>query len=580
MKPAEKTSAPRRPTPVPAVAGLDAYSPPRHLAPVDLLLAGNEGDWPSTDLLHWVAERDVSVLRRYPSARELEAALAERLAVAPEQVAVTAGGDEAIDRVCRAYLAAGRRIAMPQPTFVMLPYYAALAGAVVDAVPWREGPYPLNAVLEAITEETAVVVVVSPNNPNGAVATAADLRALAEAAPHAVLLVDLAYAEYADEDLTAAALAFSNAVVVRTISKAWGLAGLRVGYAVGSPEMIAVLRAAGGPYSVSGLSLALAGRALATGTEAKERHVARVRVERRQLEALVAELGLSAPTSQGNFVLVRTADPTWLRDGLAGLGIAVRIFPGEAGLEDCARITCPGDEASFDRLCRALRAVVQPQALLFDLDGVLADVSRSYRRAIEATAASYGVTVTADDVARIKAAGDANNDWVVTHRLIVAGGVPAELAEVTERFEELYQGTDAEPGLRRHETLLPPRELLQQWAARLPLGIVTGRPRRDAERWLADQGLAELFGTVVCMEDGPVKPDPAPVTIALNRMSVASAWMFGDTPDDVRAARGAGVVPIGLPAPGEDRVRAADTLLRAGAARVVTDLSEIEECLP
>ena len=170
----------------------------------------------------------------------------------------------AIDRLCRAYLAPGRRIVMPQPTFVMLPYYAALAGAEIDAVPWREGPYPLEAVLDAVTEQTAVIVVVSPNNPNGAVATAADLRALAEAAPHAVLLVDLAYAEYADEDLTAAALSHPSAVVVRTISKAWGLAGLRVGYAVGSPELIAILRVAGGPFSVSGLSLAVAERALAS----------------------------------------------------------------------------------------------------------------------------------------------------------------------------------------------------------------------------------------------------------------------------------------------------------------------------
>ena len=544
------------------------------------MLSGNEGDWPPAALLQWVAERDVSLLRSYPSAGELERALAERLSVSPGQVAVTAGGDEAIDRLCRAYLAPGRRIVMPQPTFVMLPHYAGLAGAEIDTVPWREGPYPLAAVLDAVTEQTAMIAVVSPNNPNGAVATAADLRALAEAAPHAVLLVDLAYAEYADEDLTAAALSHPSAVVVRTISKAWGLAGLRIGYAVGSPELIAILRVAGGPFSVSGLSLAVAERALASGHDAKERHVARVREERYQLEQLVRELGLHAPTGQGNFVQVRTEDPTWLRDGLAGLGIAVRIFPGEPGLEDCARITCPGNEESFDRLCRALRAVLRPQALLFDLDGVLADVSGSYRRAIEATAASYGVQVTVDDIARIKAAGDANNDWVVTHRLIAAGGVNVEQSQVTERFERLYQGTDDEPGLYRHESLLLSRDLLQRWASRWPLGIVTGRPRRDAERWLADQSLAELFGTVVCMEDGPVKPDPAPVQTALQRMGVASAWMFGDTPDDVRAARGAGVVPIGTPAPGEDPDRATDTLLRAGAARVVTELSEIEEILP
>jgi beta-phosphoglucomutase-like phosphatase (HAD superfamily) len=95
-----------------------------------------------------------------------------------------------------------------------------------------------------------------------------------------------------------------------------------------------------------------------------------------------------------------------------------------------------------------------PEAILFDLDGVLADVSRSYRECVIATAAGYGVPVTPDEVARMKAAGNANNDWELTWRILGGKGVETTLEEVTARFEELYQGTEEEPGLRRTETLL------------------------------------------------------------------------------------------------------------------------------
>src|SRR5262245_47021666 len=105
MRPAGKPGA--APTPVPALRDRRAYATPRHPAPVDLVLSGNEGDWPEAELLQWLAGRDVSVLRSYPSARDLERALALRLRVDPVQVLVTAGGDEAIDRLCRTFLGPG-----------------------------------------------------------------------------------------------------------------------------------------------------------------------------------------------------------------------------------------------------------------------------------------------------------------------------------------------------------------------------------------------------------------------------------------------------------------------------------------
>lgn len=565
--------------PSPVMHGATAYRVPRAGAPTDLHLDGNEGATPPESLLGALQDFGIDVLRRYPDAAPLEAHLATRLGTSPAQVLVTAGGDDALDRACRVVLAPGRELLFPVPGFEMLARYARLVGGTVVEIPWTEHRYPTDAVLAALSPATAMIVVTSPNNPTGGVATAEDLRRLSAAAPEALLLVDLAYVEFADEDLSAAALALPNAVVVRTVSKARGLAGLRVGYVAGPTPIIDWMRAAGAPYAVSAPSLALAQKSLHAGDEDMQDFVARVRQERSFIASILAELGADPLPSEANFVLTRVRDPLWLRDALAGLGIAVRAFPGKAGLEQHVRVACPGDSAALLRLEAALRAALRPEALLLDMDGVLADVSGSYRAAIVQTAASFGVEVRAEDIAYAKALGDANNDWVLTRRLLSERGVETSLEEVTRRFEALYQGSPGRPGLRATERLLGGRALLERLSAKVALAVVTGRPRKDALNFLREQGIEDLFPVLVCMEDAPAKPDPEPVRLALSQLGVGAAWMVGDTPDDVRAARFAGVVPLGIAAPGHNHEATDALLTRAGAARTLRTLDELESLL-
>lgn len=566
-----------RPSPVARQAR--RYHVPRAAAPIDLHLDGNEGATPPASLYDCLPAAGTDPVRRYPDARALEADLAARLGVEPERVIVTAGADETIDRACRALLAPGRTLLLPSPTFEMIPRYAGLTGAEVRTVPWTGPRWPRAEVLAAIDDRTALVPVVTPNNPTGAVADLDDVRAVAEAAPHALVLLDHAYVEFADptHDLTARALALPNVLVVRTVSKAWGLAGLRVGYGVGHPEVVGWLRACGAPYPVSGPSLALASAALRAGGDRVSAFVGRVRAEREALERLLVGLGAEVAPSQANFVFARVRDPSWLRDALAGFGIGVRVFPGRPDLDGAARITCPGDADGLQRLTDALRATLAPEALLFDVDGVLVDVSRSYREAIAETCRSFGVEPAPGEVAAIKAAGNANNDWEVTRRVLAAHGVAPAFDAIRDRFEARYQGEPGRPGLRERETLRVPRAVLERLAARLPLGLVTGRPRRDLDTFLDRFDLRPLFRTAVCMEDAPLKPDPAPVRLALARLGVARAWFLGDTPDDARAARGAGVLPLGVLAPGDEDP---DPLHRAGAGRVLADPATVEDLLP
>jgi HAD superfamily hydrolase (TIGR01548 family) len=231
-------------------------------------------------------------------------------------------------------------------------------------------------------------------------------------------------------------------------------------------------------------------------------------------------------------------------------------------------------------VCHALRTALQPEALLFDLDGVLADVSRSYRETTIRTARDFGVEASGEDVRNLKRSGGFNNDWDLTHRLISDAGMDCSWEGVRDVFERTYQGDERTEGLKVSERLLVSREFLTGLRERLPLAIVTGRPRPDACEFLRRFAIEDCFDTVVTMEDAPAKPEPDAVELAMHRLRCERAWMIGDTVDDVRAARAAGVVPIGICAPGDDDSVSTDVLICAGASRVLGRLDAIEEMLP
>ncbi len=538
-------------------------SPPRRQI-IDLSM--NEGEPPSRACLEVLERHGPALLRKYADPAPLEAAYAAYLGTDPANVLATTGGDDAIDRVFRAFLAPGQEMVFPTPTFEMVPACARMARGDLVPIEYEWGTLPHDEILAEVNERTGVVAVLTPDNPTGrAFSTDSLLRLTAALPPEVTLMVDLAYAEFADEDPTPALLEVPRAIMIRTMSKSWGLAGLRVGFAVGARDRIDMLRGYGGPYALTGPSIAIAVDRLQNGVDEMRGFVEYIRSRRERLAEVLRDVGGVPEPSQTNFVLASFPDARWIQRGMAAQGVLVRYFEH---LPEYVRITVPRDDSEFRRVERALRCLDRPEALLFDMDGVLADVRRSYREAIVRTCASFGVEAGLDLIEAVKAAGQANDDWAVTHGVLADAGVQTSLAEVTARFEELYQGTDDEPGLRRHEMLIPSRELLAGLAGRFKLGIVTGRPRADAERFLREEGVRGLFGAVVCREDAPLKPDPAPVRVALEQLEARTAWMLGDTPDDVRAAVGAGAVPVGVAGQGGGET-VWTALEETGAARIV-----------
>lgn len=321
-----------------------------------LRLDHNERLFPAPELVRLLSQVPASALTRYPEAAGLEAALGEAWDLDADRVLLTAGADDAIDRVCRRWLADGREMITVTPTFEMIPAFATLAGGRVRSIPTLDDPAPLGPILDRIGERTGLVGVISPHNPTGTVAPVERILAIADSLPaNAALLVDLAYVEFADRDPTRELLQRDNILVVRTLSKAWGLAGLRTGFVLGPAAAIGDLRAGGAPFPLAGPSIWLAERALALGDRVTATYVAAVRREREQLVSALLVSGAEPFESQANFVLASTDRAAALYRGFRRRGIAIRRFPN---FPDLVRITLPGDEATFRHLLRVLDMTV------------------------------------------------------------------------------------------------------------------------------------------------------------------------------------------------------------------------------
>jgi histidinol-phosphate aminotransferase len=492
-------------------------------------------------------------LNRYPDASTLEAIIAERYGVAPEEVLVTAGADAALEAAVRISVCPGRTGQIHSPTFEMIERYIRLAGGEVTSVPWLRGAFPLEEWTERVLKsQPSLLALVSPNNPTGLALTNTDLVHIAERAPSGALVaLDLVYGELAATDLIPVARQYSNVVIIKSLSKVFGLAGLRLGFAIGHPTIISWMRVVAAPYPSAAVSLAVAGEVV-QHPQRFDRYLALVRAQRDELRSVLTGYGFTVEPSEANFVFARGPRAHLLHRALLGLSVVVRSFAGRPGLDDALRITCPGTPEDQQRLIRAIQTALAPEAILFDMDGVLADVSCSYRACIMGTVTHFGGSVSGEAIAEQKQRPNSNNDWVVSQRILTEQGISVPIERIREVFDGMYWGSIDGAARRAAEELLFPRSILEGLRERFRLGIVTGRPRVDAEAFLTAMDIGDLFDVVVCMEDGPLKPAPDGIVRALRALGAESAWMIGDTPDDAMAAQAAGVVPIGFVPPGGD----------------------------
>lgn len=328
----------------PTAAELEPYDPA--FAPSRINLSANENTYGLPEELR--VELDKALARtatnRYPDpmAGELREEIAAWHGVAPEQVCVGNGGDELLFNLFLAFGGTGHRMVNVAPTFSVYQLYAELVETEVVTVARDPETYEVD--VDALVREAAgahLVVVCSPNNPTGNLIAPADVARLCEACP-GIVLIDEAYGEFSPEGSSAEPLLsrYSNLVVLHTFSKAFCLAGCRVGYVLANPGVVAALAAVRQPYSVSVLDQAAA-LVLARHREAVAPTVAAICAERQRLQGSLAALpGVRVWPSAANFLLVRLPRAHELRATLRDeFSILVRDFSQDAGLADCLRVT-------------------------------------------------------------------------------------------------------------------------------------------------------------------------------------------------------------------------------------------------
>jgi len=315
-------------------AGVPTGQAPEAIAAGEIAqLASNESPFGPHQKVVEAIQAAAAAMNRYPDpdATLLRRRIAERYETEPARVAVGNGSCEILLAAAEALCEPGAEIVYAWPSFSIYPHLGALTGAREIRVPLAEGElHDLDAIAAEVTAATQIVIVCNPNNPTGTHIPAAEVAAFCERIPsHVTIALDEAYIEFQavdDPDATVDLLAeFPNLVLLRTFSKVYGLAGLRVGFALGSAKFRAAIDAVRQPFSVNALAQAAAAEAVLHQDDV-ERRVERTLVERVRVEAGLRELGLATAETQTNFswIDLGEADEKAVVAGLAEHSIAVR----------------------------------------------------------------------------------------------------------------------------------------------------------------------------------------------------------------------------------------------------------------
>lgn len=320
-------------------------------------LNSNENPYPPSPVVMEVLRNfDGEWLRRYPNpfAEEFRQATSTALGVPSDWIIVGNGSDEILNIVIRACAEPGRKVVYPIPTYVLYRTLTQIQSAEIMEIPYSEDyRLPLQ---ELVIANGSVTFIASPNSPSGHVVPASELRELATQLC-GVLVIDEAYVDFAEENALTLVKEFENVIVIRTLSKGYSLAGLRLGFGVANPKLLSGLYKVKDSYNIDAIACAI-GAAAITDQAYKNLCVERVKASRTKLAKDLKQLGFQIWDSQTNFlqVLPKEGNAEYIYQRLKEQRILVRYFK-QPGLEDKLRITVGTDEQN-QALVEALKFIL------------------------------------------------------------------------------------------------------------------------------------------------------------------------------------------------------------------------------
>lgn len=563
-----------------SITNIEAYDTPLFIDEYRLKLDMNENAiGPSPKVLEALKNVSYKDIKYYPAYGEIINKLAEVHNINSEMIQPTNGADEALNYVLNTFIEPNDTVLTVTPSFAMPKIYANTIGCTYQEINYKEKfIFPISEILESITEKTKLIIVTSPNNPTGEAISEENILKIMEKANGKYILIDETYINYAKKSALNLINKYSNLIIIRSMSKDFGLAGLRFGYIIAKEENIRHIKKIISPYSVNIMAVKAALAAL-NDVAHLNYVVSQVKESKKIITEGLKNFAVKIYPSDANFLLIDFGEKAeFAYKKLLNAGIKVKNFGKIKNLENCLRITMPSVEESK---C-ILNALKTRNLIIFDIDGVIIDTRNSYRVTIKNTYSHFsGKEISLEEIQHAKNIGGLNNDWDLTEFLLKNSGFNIPKNEIIDKFQDIYFGKNGEGLILNEEILISP-ETIKNLAKEYDLAIFTGRPRKEAEFVLKKWGMEDYFCTVITMEDLPAgkhKPEPDGIFKILNIVTPKTAYYLGDTHDDMISAKKAGAKAIGVLPPQDKSPELKESLLKHGAEAVLHETEDLTELL-
>lgn len=559
--------------------GLNIYETNLYPEKWDMKLDSNENYiGPSTAVLNAIRNIEPEQVSHYPYYGILYDVLAHNFEIPSSNIVLTNGADEGLYAVINTYISKEDTILTVKPSFTMPKIYAQTIGAEYIEIPYKtKWVYPYDDVLKSVTDKVKMILITTPNNPTGDIVPLEQIVELLEKFPEKAIVIDETYSSFAGISNICLTQKYNNAVIIKSFSKDYGLAGLRFGCIVSDRVNIDNIKRILRPYNVNSVVVKAGVAALND-----ENYLDLTKNEITRSKMLLSEelinLGFKPYLSYANFLLVDFGGKcNLIYEKLKSNGIIVKNFIKNESLKNCLRITIP----TFSAVQRIINLIKSKDTLVFDMDGVLVDVSSSYYEAIKYTYKHFtGKELSTDDIINAKKLGGFNNVWDLTHHLIQQYGFNFSYTDIVDKFQKHYWNDG--DGSINDECLLIDISLLEDLAKKYNLAIFTGRPREEANYTLNKFGISKYFQKVITMTDLPSdkqKKGCEGLRLIKKDLITDELIYFGDTVDDAKCALSFGAYGVGVLPPNDKSPEMIKLLYDAGAKAVINSINDLYDIL-
>lgn len=506
----------------------------------------------------------------YPEYSKLIDKIASVYQQPANSIMITNGSDEGLFITAHTFIEPGEdKAVVSTPCFVVIPHCLKLAGAEVTeiAVCRDDLSFDIPAIEEALRVGAKIAMFATPENPTGAILAPETVAKWCQEFPNTLFAIDEAYGEYCESTMMPYTAKFDNLLVYRTFSKAWGMAGLRLGVVIGNPKLLEYMHVVKMPFSVNSAAVATALKLL----DSRETVVASAKDALREKDRLVVALterGYTFNTGHSNSILLNAgAHAGPLTEYCRSKGVLIRNrsnerFPSELNgrrpvMWGKVRVSV-GTSEETNQFLSALDEFNSQYAVMFDLDGTLIDVTSSYDLTVHTLFERHaGRPLKPEELTSLRAEGGFNDDWEGVQELLRREGIQLDLAQIAREGMEHYMSE-----AHKNEKLLCEIELIERIARRHPTFVITGRTRPEYDPLWASR-LDRLFREVYCMHDLPgkrAKPHADYLEHVLQTHKFKSGVYIGNAVDDMMAGKSAGLDAIGV-----TTTQPAEVLKKAGA---------------